>query len=203
MNRIKDQTLAMAGMLQAINQVDLIAHRGEFNSTAFNCCLQSLFVFDADSSDDIYQDKSTLSTGIHSLVAFFGSEETSISKNTYYYLFSLLKISKVLLRDKAMTEQIFQGLQQIEARRAEFQMEPSSMVPKIDELYQNSISKLSPRIIVRGEQAYLRNSGNAARIRVLLLASIRAAVLWQQSGGTKWGLLLHRKRYIACARGLL
>lgn len=203
MNNIKAQTLAMSGMLQAINQVDLIAQRGEFNGTAFYCCMESLFVFDADTSDDIYQDKAALSTGIHALIAFLGSEETPISKNTYYYLFSLLKISKVLLRNKAMTDQIFQGLQQIEARNTEFQMEMSAMVPKIDELYQNSISKLSPRIIVRGEQAYLRNSENAARIRVLLLASIRAAVLWQQSGGTKWRLLLFRKRYIACARALL
>jgi high frequency lysogenization protein len=42
---------------------------------------------------------------------------------------------------------------------------------------------LSPRIMVNGDPAHLNNPENANRIRALLLAGIRAAMLWRQSGG--------------------
>ena len=64
------------------------------------------------------------------------------------------------------------------------------------------ISDLKPRIMVAGEQNYLLNTDTAARVRTLLLAGIRAAVLWRQLGGSKWKLLLSRKRYVSVARNL-
>ena len=56
------------------------------------------------------------------------------------------------------------------------------------------------RILVRGEQNYLRNNDNAAKIRALLLAGIRAAVLWQQLGGSRWTLFWSRRKYVATAK---
>ena len=77
-------------------------------------------------------------------------------------------------------------------------MSRSSVINKIDGLYQNSISSLSPRIMVRGEQNYLRNDDNAAIIRALLLAGIRCGVLWQQLGGGKWTLFWRRIPSYSC-----
>ena len=57
--------------------------------------------------------------------------------------------------------------------------------------------------VTSGEQTYLRNNDNAAKIRALLLAGIRAAVLWQQLGGSRWTLFWSRRRYIATAKKLL
>ena len=56
---------------------------------------------------------------------------------------------------------------------------------------------------MRGEQNYLRNDDNAAKVRVLLLAGIRAGVLWQQLGGNRWSLFWSRKKYVATARKFL
>jgi len=57
--------------------------------------------------------------------------------------------------------------------------------------------------MIRGEQSHLLNENTAARIRTLLLAGIRSAVLWQQLGGGKWKLFLKRKKYVAVAENLL
>ena len=46
--------------------------------------------------------------------------------------------------------------------------------------------------MVNGEHTYLSNDEIAAQIRALLLAGIRAAILWRQSGGSRWRLLFGR-----------
>jgi high frequency lysogenization protein len=107
------------------------------------------------------------------------------------------------LRDENLSELLLNGLRGIDSDRASFNMSRHSVIHKIDGLYQNCISGLSPRIIVRGVQSYLRNDDNAAKIRVLLLAGIRAAVLWQQLGGNRWSLFWSRKKYVSTARKFL
>jgi high frequency lysogenization protein len=59
--------------------------------------------------------------------------------------------------------------------------------------YQQTISTLQPRIMVHGEASLLADPDNQQRIRTLLLAAIRAAVLWRQCGGGRLTLLLRRK----------
>jgi high frequency lysogenization protein len=49
----------------------------------------------------------------------------------------------------------------------------------------------------------LQNENLAAKIRVLLFAGVRAAVLWQQCGGKRWHLLFQRKRISADLKRLL
>jgi high frequency lysogenization protein len=57
--------------------------------------------------------------------------------------------------------------------------------------------------MVQGEQTYLRNKDHAGKIRALLLAGIRAAVLWHQLDGRKWKLIFFRKKYVLTANQLL
>ena len=62
------------------------------------------------------------------------------------------------------------------------------------DIYSTTISTLSPRIMVRGEPLHLQNPENINRIRALLLAGIRSAMLWRQCGGRRLQILLGRKR---------
>jgi high frequency lysogenization protein len=66
-----------------------------------------------------------------------------------------------------------------------------------------TVSNLRPRVLVQGNALYLTQPRVVGRIRTLLLAALRAAVLWRQSGGTRIGLLLKRRRLIAAARRLV
>ncbi|MEY4642371.1 MAG: high frequency lysogenization protein, partial [Pseudomonadota bacterium] len=72
--------------------------------------------------------------------------------------------------------------------------EKPEAIRELSRLYQGTLSTLPFRIQVRGDMNHLKNEHTACRIRALLFAGVRAAVLWRQVGGKRWHLLLQRKR---------
>ncbi len=200
MNQLENQTLALAGMFQAAALVDELAVHGRCDTEEFDCSFNSLFTIEAETTREALGDIPCLSRGFTAMSDYLGGQNRSPGRNIAYYLLSMLKISYQVLRNEDLSEELLTGLQRIDSSSSEFNMSRNSVINKIDGLYQDCISVLSPRIIVRGEQNYLRNNDNAARIRVLLLAGIRAAVLWQQLGGSRWRLFWSRKKYVETAQ---
>ena len=78
-----------------------------------------------------------------------------------------------------------------------------NILAALGELYQATISTLRPRIMVQGEPTYLADKARANQIRALLLAGIRAAVLWRQLGGRRWQLFISRRKILETAQQLL
>ncbi|MES3006467.1 MAG: DUF489 family protein [Pseudomonadota bacterium] len=66
-------------------------------------------------------------------------------------------------------------------------------------LYQDTISKLTFRIHVKGNVEFLKDPKVADSIRALLLAGIRSSLLWHQLGGRRWHLIVYKKRIRDCA----
>ena len=203
MNRLENQTLALAGMFQAATLVDELALHGNCSQTEFDCSFDSLFTIDADNTREALGDIECLTRGFGSLVDYLGGANRAPGRNIAYYMLSMLKLANQILRDEQLSERLLKGLRTIDSNSADFNLSRQTRVNKIDGLYQSCISGLSPRIMVRGEQSYLRNDANAAKIRSLLLAGIRAAVLWQQLGGNRWSLFWSRRKYVATARKFL
>lgn len=203
MNEHENQTLALAGMFQAAALVDELALQGNCDSNVFDCSVNSLFTIDAATARDALGDISCLSRGFEALGDYLGGQNRVPGKNIAYYLLSMLKLSTQVIRNEELAAALLNGLERIENSTSEFEMSRTSVINKIDGLYQDAISSLSPRIMVRGDQNYLRNDDNAAKIRALLLAGIRCGVLWQQLGGSKWQLFWRRKKYVANARKFL
>jgi high frequency lysogenization protein len=105
-------------------------------------------------------------------------------------------LEKKLSGNKAMLEVIDKRLKQIESQFEFFSLNHENTFSKLGQLYKETISTLGPRIIVNGEQPFLSNERNADKIRALLLAGIRSAVLWRQCGGSRLQFLFGRKAYI-------
>jgi high frequency lysogenization protein len=201
-NHLENQTLALAGMFQAAVVVDELAFSGNLDQRAFDASLNSLFTFEAESPQEIFGGVDNLGRGYQAVNDYLGGELRTGSKNVAHYVMSMMKIALQLARDGELATTLIDRLRSIERSGSEFEMSRSAVVIKIDGLYQETISHLRPRIMVAGEENYLLNAETAARIRTLLLAGIRAAVLWRQLGGSKWKLLFARKRYLAAARDL-
>jgi len=202
-NQIENQTLALAGMFQAAVLTDALAITGSCDQSGFECSFNSLFTFDAHSSMEVFGELEGLQQGFEALIVYLGGANKGPSKNIAYYVLSMLKLGSTLLQDHALAENLQLELLEIESSAEDYDLSRNNVLAKIGGLYQDNISQLSPRIMVRGDQSYLSNEASAARIRTLLLGGIRAAVLWHQLGGSKWRLLWSRKKYVVAAGRLL
>lgn len=203
MTTIENQTLALAGIFQSAALIEQLATEGKLNQAAFDCSFDSLFTFEAPTALDVFGNLSGLSRGLNVLIQALGSNNQHPGKNVTYYALSMLKLSAKLKRDLNMAAQVQEKLQKTESLSRDFELSRQSVISKIDGVYQSTISTMTPRIMVQGEQTYLSNSDNASKIRTLLLAGIRAAVLWYQLGGNQWKLVFSRKKYLLSANQLL
>jgi len=66
---------------------------------------------------------------------------------------------------------------------------------RISIIYQDTLSKFKPRIVVNGKNIHLTDNLNAARIRTALFSGLRATFLWNQFGGSKLKLFFLKGQY--------
>jgi high frequency lysogenization protein len=102
-----------------------------------------------------------------------------------------------------MMNQLGESIQSSVRQADHFHITHESVIGSLADTYKQTLSTLSFRIKVAGNPQILQNSHNANKVRALLLAGIRGAILWRQVGGRRWHLLFNRKRYIKDAQGLL
>ena len=119
------------------------------------------------------------------------------------YVVALLHLADRLLANQAAPQALHDDLVALQRRIQHFDLGEPTLNEQLAVIYQERISTLGPRIMVRGEPLHLQNADNAARIRVALLSGVRAAVLWRQAGGKKWQLLLRRRAIAASCRELV
>ncbi|MBL4712382.1 MAG: high frequency lysogenization protein HflD [Gammaproteobacteria bacterium] len=190
-----DQTLALAGIYQTASLVKQIANKGIANSAHIESSIETLFRFDAENVEDVFGSVAGVNHGVKILYRHLsqsGERDIEITK----YVVSLVMLQKKLAHNKAMLDDISKRLNAIESQFNFFSLNHENTFAKLGQLYQDSISTLGQKIIVNGEQPHLNNKVNANKIRALLLAGIRSAVLWNQCGGSRWQFLFGRKAYV-------
>lgn len=190
-----DQTLALAGIYQAASLVKQIANTGKANSAHIEASLETLFRFDASTVEEVYGSIAGVSHGVKILLQHL-TDKSGRDIDVTKYVFSLIMLEKKLSRNPAMLEEISSRLNKIESQFEFFSLCHENTFAKLGQIYKDTISTLGPKIIVSGEQPYLSNESNASKVRALLLAGIRSAVLWQQCGGSRWQFLFGRQAYI-------
>ena len=202
MSSVESQVMALAGIFQSATLIERLAREGDVNQAAFDCCIDSLFTFESSTVIDIYGDLAGLGRGFQALIDYLSGRNNQSGKSVAYYIMSMMKLSTNLIRQDKLSNQLQIDLQKIQRSAIDYEMSRNNLINKIDGLYQQTISQLQPRIIVRGEQNILSNSDNAAKVRALIFAGIRSAVLWHQLGGSKWKLVFARKKYVDSAKRL-
>lgn len=192
----RDITLALAGVFQAASLVRQIANTGMANSAVIEASLETLFKFDSESVEDVYGGLAGVGTGLRILSEQLSSNRGKRDDEITRYVVSMITLEKKLSANSAMLAHISKTLEEIRASLEYFSLMHENTLLKLGQLYRDSISQLQPRIIVSGEKPYLGNEHNASRVRALLLAGLRSAILWRQCGGTRWSVLFGRKSYI-------
>ncbi len=201
---------ALAAIFQAANLVDRLATHGLIPSTSYEILAESLFRFDAESVADIYASRvsnttvsetldeknlqKSLSIGIRVAKQVFTENASQEYPHTIRYVMSLIKLTKQFSRNTNMQLQMHDRLEEISlARKQENNhLTEQQIAEKISKLYLDTVATLPFRIQVLGKMQHLQNSENEQRIRVLLLAGIRASLLWKQLGGRAWHFIFHK-----------
>ena len=66
---MKDRVLALAGLLQSVRLVQQMANNGQAETRALAPCIDSLFRFDAESTEEVYGSARALDSGLKRVVA--------------------------------------------------------------------------------------------------------------------------------------
>jgi high frequency lysogenization protein len=182
---IHNQAIALAGLAQAVYLVKQIARHGSADADAVEASIESVLKIDARDIADVYGGLDHLKTGIRQLKKQLQGPPT-LDPEQFNYAATLVYLERKLVNDQNLLQKLKHDSETL----------GESMMSKLADLYQNTVSTLSPRVLVNGEPIHLTNPDNANKIRALLLAGIRSAFLWRQSGGRRWKIVLFRKRLL-------
>ena len=197
----EERVIALAGLFQAVSLVRAIAVRGGVDRFAIQPSLDSIFKIDADSPVDVFGGLGNLRQGLETLVAQLDDDKRDLI--TTRLAISVMRGEGKLSLRSSMFSKLRAGIETIARQAQGIDVTNSLVTARLAQLYVETISTLQPRIVVEGNPQFLRQDAQVALIRSLLLAAIRAAVLWRQLGGSQWRLLFRRKQYSMMARGLL
>lgn len=206
----KNQTLALAGLIQSCALVYQLTTRDRHDKLALHESAFSLLRLDANSIEEVYGSQSGVDLGLRTIPKLLAYQLGPSTRYVYQYSAGLYQLSARLAGLTKTGDVIQSGLEEI---RAEFMAyyDRDTPDPELDDrlyeslagLYTNTISYLTPRIIVRGDAHRLQNVQVVRRVRAALFAGIRSAWLWHQLGGRKWQVIIYRKDYIHIAKNMI
>jgi len=198
---MKDRVIALAGLMQALHQVQGMANNGHFETQPLSVCMDSLFRFDAETPEEVFGSVSHLKPGLlHFTKQLEGqTRDGAIIKMAM----SVLQLERQFNRNPEAMRAVQHQLKHLGPLRTERGSTDAEVLGKCGEIYANHISPLGPKVIVQGSPAYLSQPIVVGEIRATLLAAIRAAVLWRQMGGSYWDFFLNRGKMTKAAKDLL
>jgi high frequency lysogenization protein len=195
MKNSTERLIPLAALFQVARLVNDTGFHGRINDAATEPLLQALFEFDAPSTEAVYGGLTRLRLGLDEMHQQLASADRS-QLHIPQLVIAMIMLAKTVTLSNERLRAIRAGLEAVQDKAVHYPLTHDNMLAALAEIYRNNISDLSPRIMVKGDELHLQNSSNQDRIRALLLAGIRSAILWQQLGGSRWQLIWGRKKIL-------
>lgn len=196
---MKDRALALAGLLQAVQLVQQMAHTGEAETRPLEASIDSLFRFDADTPEAVFGGAAQVAPGLRRLVNQLEGGEGRDAAVTRMAM-TLLHLERRFINNHDAADAVRRGLEDIGRQREHLGATHPTVLARLGELYVNQVSPIGPRVLVQGNPVYLGRPELVGDVRATLLAALRAAVLWRQLGGSYWDFLFGRRALVQAAR---
>ena len=210
------QTLTLSAVVQSAQLVRALAHTGSAPLPSMKALIDPLFALNAPSFNTIFPDLRLARPGLEWLTVRARQRRSVKNDEVLRYTRNLLLLRTKLMADTDMQSRLGRRLQSMSPLSAPYSdphrqtsAEPVGLhetersFEALATLYQDTISTLPFRIQVQGKVEHLQDERIANRIRALLLAGIRFAVLWHQIGGRPWHLFVLRGRINRIATSML
>lgn len=189
--------------------VQQIARTGMHEQGAFEASIRSIFTLDSASPEAAYDGIDNIAYGARTLLNQLGpnkpgnAEDRAKEIEVTKYGIGVMVLERKLIKRQDLLDTITRGIENANNQLEHFSITHDNVIANLADIYTQTISTLQPRILVNGEQNFISNTNNANKIRALLLAAIRSAVLWRQCGGTRWQMLFQRKTILAEAQKII
>lgn len=216
------RNIALAVVAQCAQLVHALAFTGRADQRQIDACIAPLLILNPATTSDVYPDVGRFVSGLDFLQKSLTNAGAREFAEPIKYVLGMTVLQQQLMKVPAMQAQIRRRLPLLNLRQFNVQSiasdrtgEPSveatspgeslASVPASEfnlnalaTLYQDSISKLTFRIHVKGNIEFLKDPRVADSIRALLFAGIRSSLLWHQLGGRRWHLIVYKKRIRDC-----
>lgn len=202
-SQLEERVIGLAGMMQAIELVHQIATTGEVDERFYQTSVHSLLQIDAPDAAAVYDGLSGVRKGLETTLRVIGDGRAPHRAELFRYIFGILYLERKLNRRPEMLASIRTGLERCIRQAEHFEPTHPTVIGNLASVYTDTLSTMRFRIYVRGEKRHLENSTNIDKVRALLLAAIRGAVLWRQKGGRNYHLMFFRGKVLKTARSLL
>lgn len=205
MSNYRDISIAFAGVCQSAELVYQFAHKGFVEQDAFRTSLQSLLITQPNSTLDVFGNQiSHLTIGLETALAQLGGKAGKIDAEVSRYWIGVLALSRKLNKNPEAKAELARRLQQLERQLPLYDNDilHEQMISNIASIYSDIISPMGTRIQVFGLQDLLSRTDIQNRVRASLLAGVRAGILWQQMGGSRWQFFFARKKLIQATQSL-
>lgn len=198
-----DIVLSLAGVFQAASLVEQLARTGLLPQDAFTCSINSLLTLNANHTADIFSEGDRVNLGLSVLKDFLVHHRSSNYQDSLRYVLGILHLQKKMMRRKDMLNVVASRIQQASRQAEHFGNTHDNVIANLASLYTETISTFKFRIQVLGDPNQLTQQRTANQVRVLLFAGIRAATAWRQAGGSRWQIMLSRKKLTAITNQLI
>ena len=191
--------LPLAAMCQVSKLVQKTAKYGQFNEAEVSTFLKSIVNLSPAHPEDVYDDKWVIKDGYKTLVQQLspeGEKDVELVK----YVGSLMQLERALSANPKALDELTSRLNQIERQLLHFDICDSTIVAAFADIYSQVLSPLGQKIQVFGQPGLLKQPSYQHKIRALLLAGIRSAVLWRQLGGKRRQFFFGKKKIIEIAK---
>lgn len=200
---IQTQTLALAGICQAITLLQKVTRTSELSSKDLEVSLASVANLNPQNPLDIYAGShANLKDGYQALLAQLGDRPNKDVELTRYVV-SVIALERKLAKKSDNMQQLGKKLSRLEQQLQHFHITDETIIGSLADTYVECISSLGTRIQVAGQPDLLKQTHIQHKVRALLLAAIRSAVLWRQAGGSRLHFIFKRKAIVAEATAVL
>jgi high frequency lysogenization protein len=201
LNTFTNQAIALAGIAQATALVNQLATTGTADPVAFKASIGSLLKIDSANVIDVFGDLAGIKLGLEQFQQQISGAVTH--SESARYAAALVFLERQLADQPDMLKKIRVGIEKAQAQAEYFDVVHENVLASLGDLYLNTISTLQPRIMINGDEQFLSRSDIVNKVRALLLAGIRATLLWRQCGGARWKFLFYRQKLQNAAGTLL
>lgn len=200
---LSTQIIALAALCQALKLVQQVARSSELDREALSLMLQSVAMIDAERPLQIYgDDTANLGEGFKLIIDQLGDKPQKDVELTRYIV-GVLALERRLAKTPANLARLGDKLQHLQRQLQHFSILDDNMLANLADIYSECISSLGGRIQIYGQPELLKQPAVQHKVRALLLAAVRAAVLWRQAGGSRLNFIFKRRKLVEQARQML